>query len=89
MIYTALMPFLIIKIASGNFIRTDFNVSRMSSADMHCPTASLSCDRLVACFCINRLDQACLHKCQKEKSLCEPHESSSPHLPRSVSIGFT
>lgn len=39
----------------------------MSSTDIHCPAASLSCDRLVACFCINQLDQARLHKCQKRK----------------------
>lgn len=70
---TAVMSFLILKTAADNFVLTEFYSSNMSSADMHCPTASLSCDRLVACFCVNRLYQARIHKCQKEKSLCEPH----------------
>lgn len=26
---------------------------------------------------------------KRKKSLCEPHESSSPYSPRSVAIGFT
>lgn len=70
-------------------LTVEFHLFTMSSADMPCPAASISCDGLGACFCINQLDQAHPHKCQKEKSLCEPHESSSPHLPRRVSIGFT